>query len=170
MRLRTSLAAAGIAAALVLTGCAGGGSGTDDDSSGTVALTIAKPDGAITTESNNPYLGDSSAAKYAYRMVMFEPLALVNPTGDLGTTPWLAESVTWNDDFTQLTAVARSGVKWSDGEDFTADDIAFSFNQVLDGKLNDTNALDLKSVNVDGDTVTIDFNSSKFTQQARVLH
>jgi peptide/nickel transport system substrate-binding protein len=170
MRLRTSLAAAGIAAALVLTGCAGGGSGTDDDSSGTVALTIAKPDGAITTESNNPYLGDSSAAKYAYRMVMFESLALVNPTGDLGTTPWLAESVTWNDDFTQLTAVARSGVKWSDGEDFTADDIAFSFNQVLDGKLNDTNALDLKSVNVDGDTVTIDFNSSKFTQQARVLH
>ena len=170
MRLRTSLAAAGIAAALVLTGCAGGGSGTDDDSSGTVALTIAKPDGAITTESNNPYLGDSSAAKYAYRMVMFEPLALVNPTGDLGTTPWLAESVTWNDDFTQLTAVARSGVKWSDGEDFTADDIAFSFNQVLDGKLNDTNALDLKSVNVDGDTVTIDFNSSKYTQQARVLH
>ena len=170
MRLRTSLAAAGIAAALVLTGCAGGGADTDDDSSGTVALTIAKPDGAITTESNNPYLGDSSAAKYSYRMVMFEPLALVNPTGDLGTTPWLAESVTWNDDFTQLTAVARSGVKWSDGEDFTADDIAFSFNQVLDGKLNDTNALDLKSVNVDGDTVTIDFNSSKFTQQARVLH
>ena len=103
MRLRTSLAAAGIAAALVLTGCAGGGSGTDDDSSGTVALTIAKPDGAITTESNNPYLGDSSASKYAYGKVIFESLALVNPTGDLGTTPWLAESVTWNDDFTQLT-------------------------------------------------------------------
>ena len=38
---------------------------TDDDSSGTAALTIAKPDGAITTESNNPYLGDSSAAKYS---------------------------------------------------------------------------------------------------------
>lgn len=167
MRLRTTLAAAGIAAALVLTGCAGGGA---DDSSGSAALTIAKPDGAITTESNNPYLGDSSAAKYAYRMVIFESLALVNPTGDLGTTPWLAESVEWNDDYTQLTAVARSGVKWSDGEDFTADDIAFSFNQVLDGKLNDTNALDLKSVMVDGDTVTIDFNSSKFTQQARVLH
>ena len=170
MRLRTSLAAAGIAAALVLTGCAGGSAETDDDSSGTVALTIAKPDGAITTESNNPYLGDSSASKYSYRMVIFESLALVNPTGDLGTTPWLAESVEWNDDYTQLTAVARSGVKWSDGEDFTADDIAFSFNQVLDGKLNDTNALDIKSVNVDGDTVTIDFNSSKYTQQARVLH
>ncbi|WP_349428146.1 ABC transporter substrate-binding protein [Microbacterium sp. LWS13-1.2] len=168
MRLRTTFAAVGVAAALVLTGCAGGG-GNDADSAG-AALTIAKPDGAITTESNNPYLGDSSASKYAYGKVIFESLALVNPTGDLGTTPWLAESVTWNDDYTQLTAVARSGVTWSDGEEFTADDIAFSFNQVLDGKLNDTNALDIKSVNVDGDTVTIDFNSSKYTQQARVLH
>ncbi|WP_374312875.1 ABC transporter substrate-binding protein [Microbacterium sp.] len=169
MRLRSSLVAVGIAAAIVLTGCAAGSSDTGASEPG-AALTIAKPDGAITTESNNPYLGDSSASKYAYGKVIFESLALVNPTGDLGTTPWLAESVEWNDDYTQLTAVARSGVKWSDGEDFTADDIAFSFNQVLDGKLNDTNALDIKSVSVDGDTVTIDFNSSKYTQQARVLH
>jgi len=172
MRLKTSLAAAGLTAALILTGCAAGGSNTGDqggNASG-AALTIAKPDGAITTESNNPYLGDSSGSKYGYGKVIFESLALVNPTGDLGTTPWLAEEVTWNEDYTQLTAKARAGVTWSDGEDFTADDIAFSFNQVLDGKLNDTNALDLKSVTVDGDTVTIDFNSSKFTQQARVLH
>lgn len=168
MRLRTSLAAVGVAAALLLTGCAGGSG--DNDGAGSAALTIAKPDGAITTESHNPYLGDSSASKYGYGKVIFESLALVNPTGDLNTTPWLAESVEWNEDYTQLTAVARSGVTWSDGEDFTADDIAFSFNQVLDGKLNDTNALDIKSVSVDGDTVTIDFNSSKYTQQARVLH
>ncbi|GAA1922442.1 ABC transporter substrate-binding protein [Microbacterium aoyamense] len=168
MRLRTSLAAAGIATALVLTGCAGGG--TDSSSSDGAALTIAKPDGAISTESNNPYLGDSSASKYGYGKVIFESMALLNPTGDLGTTPWLAEEVTWNDDYTQLTAKARSGVTWSDGEDFTAEDIAFSFQQVLDGKLNDTNAFDLKSVSVDGDTVTLDFNNSKYTQQARVLH
>jgi peptide/nickel transport system substrate-binding protein len=169
MRLRSSLVAVGIAAAVVLTGCAAGGTDSGNSEPG-AALTIAKPDGAITTESNNPYLGDSSAAKYGYGKVIFESLALVNPTGDLGTTPWLAESVEWNDDYTQLTAKARSGVTWSDGEDFTADDIAFSFNQVLEGKLNDTNALDLKAVSVDGDTVTIDFNSSKYTQQARVLH
>ncbi len=169
MRLKSSLVAVGMAAALVLTGCAAGSSDSGNNEPG-AALTIAKPDGAITTESNNPYLGDSSASKYGYGKVIFESLALVNPTGDLGTTPWLAESVEWNDDYTQLTAVAREGVTWSDGEEFTADDIAFSFNQVLEGRLNDTNALDLKSVSVDGSTVTIDFNSSKFTQQGRVLH
>lgn len=168
MKLRSFIVAAGVASALALTGCAGttGGGGSDAGA----ALTIAKPDGAITTESNNPYLGDSSASKYGYAKVIYEPMALLNPTGDLGTTPWLAESVEWNDDYTELTAVARSGVKWSDGEDFTADDIAFSFQEVLDGKLTDTNAFDLDSVSVDGDTVTIAFNSSKYTQQARVLH
>ncbi|GAA3644490.1 ABC transporter substrate-binding protein [Microbacterium awajiense] len=170
MRLRSSLVAVGLAAATVLTGCAAG-DGAESGSEGTGAsLTIAKPDGAITTESNNPYLGDSSASKYGYGKVIFESLALVNPTGDLGTTPWLAESVEWNDDYTALTAVARDGVTWSDGEEFTADDIAFSFTQVLDGTLNDTNALDLKDVSVEGDTVRLDFNSSKYTQQSRVLH
>ena len=168
MKLRSLFVAAGVVTTLVLTGCAGGTGGGGPESG--AALTIAKPDGAITTESHNPYQGESSAAKYGYGKVIFESLALVNPTGDLGTTPWLAESVEWNDDYTQLTAIARSGVNWSDGEAFTADDIAFSFNQVLSGKLADTNALDLAAVNLDGDTVTIEFNSSKYTQQSRVLH
>jgi peptide/nickel transport system substrate-binding protein len=167
MRLRTSLAAVGVAAALVLTGCAGGSG--NDDSAG-AALTIAKPDGAITTESHNPYLGDSSASKYGYAKVIFEPLALVNPTGDLGTTPWLAESVEWNDDYTELTVVPRADVTWSDGEDFTADDIVFTFNMYIDGTLNDTSALNLESATSDGDAVVLKFADSKYTAQARVLH
>jgi peptide/nickel transport system substrate-binding protein len=166
MRLRTPLVAVGIATALVLSGCSAPSS---DDASG-VALTIAKPDGAITTESNNPYLGDSSASKYGYAKVIFEPLALVNPTGDLGTTPWLAESVEWNDDYTQLTVVPRAGVTWSDGTEFTADDIVFTFGQLLDGSLTDTGALNITDVAADGDAVTITFAESKFTAQARVLH
>lgn len=171
MRLRTSLAAVGIAAALVLTGCAGGsGNDSDGDSAGSVALTIAKPDGAITTESHNPYLGDSSASKYGYAKVIFEPLALVNPTGDLGTTPWLAESVEWSDDYTELTVVPRSGVKWSDGTDFTGDDIVFTFDQFLSGKLTDTSGLKYEGATVDGDTITLKFADSKYTSQSRVLH
>lgn len=169
MRLRTSLAAVGVAAALVLTGCAGT-SGADSGSASGAALTIAKPDGAITTESNNPYLGDSSASKYGYAKVIFEPLALVNPTGDLGTTPWLAESVEWNDDYTQLTVVPRTGVTWSDGEDFTGDDIVFTFDMIKSGKLTDTSALNIQDITTDGDAITITFGDSKFIAQSRVLH
>src|SRR5690606_20426506 len=142
MKLRKSVIAVGAIVALsatVLAGCSAGPA--DEGSSSGVALTIAKPDGAITTESHNPFLGDSSASKYGYAKVIFEPLALVNPTGDLGTTPWLAESVEWNDDYTELTVVPRSGVKWSDGTAFTGDDIVFTFDMYLNGTLSDTSGL-----------------------------
>jgi peptide/nickel transport system substrate-binding protein len=168
MRLRTIVVAAGVAATLLLTGCTG--SAAPNSSGSGAALTIAKPDGAITTESHNPYLGESSASKYAYGKVIFEPLALVNPTGDLGTTPWLAESVEWSDDYTQLVVVPRSGVKWSDGTEFTADDIVFTFDMYKTGKLTDGAGLNVTDVAADGDTVTITFGNSKFTAQARVLH
>lgn len=167
MRLRRSLGAVGIAAALALTGCVAGG---NTSSGGGAALTIAKPDGAITTESHNPYLGDSSASKYGYAKVIFEPLALVNPTGDLGTTPWLAESVEWNDDYTELTVVPREGVTWSDGTEFTGDDIVFTFDQFLSGKLTDTSGLNYQGATVDGDAITLKFGDSKYVSQARVLH
>ncbi|MFC9919625.1 ABC transporter substrate-binding protein [Agromyces binzhouensis] len=169
MRLSTSLGAVGIAATLVLTGCAGANTDSTPAESG-AALTIAKPDGAITTESHNPYLGDSSASKYGYAKVIFEPLALVNPTGDLGTTPWLAESVEWNDDYTELTVVPRSGVKWSDGTEFTGDDIVFTFDQFLTGRLADTSGLKYEGATVDGDAITLKFADSKYIAQSRVLH
>ncbi|MBW8764347.1 MAG: ABC transporter substrate-binding protein [Microbacterium sp.] len=162
----TAITALGISA---LAGCSAGGSGGDKPAAG-AALTIAKPDGAITTESHNPYLGDSSASKYGYGKVIFEPLALVNPTGDLKTTPWLAESVEWNDDYTEVTVVPRKGVKWSDGEDFTGDDIVFTFDQYLSGKLSDTSGLNYQGATVDGDAITLKFGDSKYTAQARVLH
>ncbi|MDQ0614315.1 peptide/nickel transport system substrate-binding protein [Microbacterium sp. W4I4] len=163
----TAIAALGVGA---LAGCAPASSDKGDTGTPGAALTIAKPDGAITTESHNPYLGDSSASKYGYAKVIFEPLALVNPTGDLGTTPWLAESVEWNDDYTELTVVPRSGVEWSDGEDFTGDDIVFTFDQFLSGKLSDTSGLKYQGATVDGDKITLKFGDSKYTAQSRVLH
>ncbi|GAA1536925.1 peptide/nickel transport system substrate-binding protein [Microbacterium ginsengiterrae] len=174
MKLSRSLIAISAITALgvgALAGCSSSESSADGGSgSSGAALTIAKPDGAITTESHNPFLGDSSASKYGYAKVIFEPLALVNPTGDLGTTPWLAESVEWNDDYTELTVVPRSGVNWSDGEPFTGDDIVFTFDQYLDGRLADSSGLNYQGATVDGDRITLTFGDSKFTAQSRVLH
>lgn len=170
MKLRKSLIAATAITALgvsALAGCsAGGGSG---DGAGSASLTIAKPDGAITTESNNPFVGDSAASKYGYAKVVFETLALVNQTGDRGTTPWLAESLEWNDDYTQLTVVPRADVTWSDGEPFTADDIVFSFETASIPAL-DTAGLKFEGAEVDGDKVVLSFGDSKYVNQARVLH
>ena len=78
---------------------AGGGKSPE----GGAALTIAKPDGAIATESNNPWIGDSSALTLGYVNAIFGPLALVNVVAEQAVTPWLASEITWADDFKSVT-------------------------------------------------------------------
>lgn len=51
---------------------------------------------------------------------------------DLATVvPNVAKSWSWNKDFTVLTMQLRKGHKWSDGNDFTAEDVAFWYNNML---------------------------------------
>lgn len=45
--------------------------------------------------------------------------------------PWLAESYEYNDDFTAITVKLREGVKWSDGEPFTTEDVVFTYDTLL---------------------------------------
>ncbi|WP_203136949.1 ABC transporter substrate-binding protein [Microbacterium sp. JZ31] len=173
MKKKSLVFAVGLAAAIALSGCAAGGSGTQESVAapeGGAALTIAKPDGAITTESNNPWVGDSSANKLGYKNVVFEPLAIVNPTGSNETTPWLAEKVEWNDDYTQLRITPRTGVTWNDGEEFTADDIVFTFDLIRNTPAFDTGNIQLTDIQKDGDDVVLTFGESKFVKQAQVLN
>lgn len=144
----------------------------DDDAApavGTEPLTIAKPDGAISTENNNPFNGDSAAAKYGYHNILFEKLGIVNFIGDNETTPWLAEDLVWNDDYTELRATPREGVTWSDGEEFTAEDIVFTFEMVSRPEM-DTAALQFEGAEMDGDDVVLSFGESKFVKQGSVLN
>jgi peptide/nickel transport system substrate-binding protein len=174
MRLKASAIALGIATALVLTGCSSTG-GNDDDSTTAsgegAALTIAKPDGAIATESNNPWIGDSSALKLGYVNAIYEPVGIVNvvnPSDEV--RPWLASEITWSEDYTSVTLTTREGVKWSDGTDLTADDIAYSYQILVDTPELNTAALDIKDVAVDGDKVTVTFGTPMFAKQDKVLH
>ncbi|WP_061960826.1 ABC transporter substrate-binding protein [Demequina flava] len=181
MRIKkSSIAAMSMAAVLTLAACSGGDSDpeTSASASGEAApaepgapLTIAKPDGAIATESNNPWVGDASGTKLGYIYAMLEPLAHVNtidPNAEV--TPWLAESIEWSDDYTSVTLTPRAGVKWSDGEDFTAEDIAFTFELILDYPEIDGAAVGLTSVDSDGETVTLSFDAPMFVKQDKVLH
>ena len=64
-----------------------------------------------------------------YTGEMFEGLTSIHPeTGAL--EPELAKSWDMSDDGLTITFHLRQGIKWSDGEPFTADDVVFTFNDL----------------------------------------
>ena len=59
---------------------------------------------------------------------IYEELAYVDSINNSKTTPWLATSWAWTNSNKTLTFTIRKGVKWSDGQPFTANDVLFTFN------------------------------------------
>ena len=58
---------------------------------------------------------------------IYEPLMIYNMAkGEL--VPWLADKYAFSADNKTLTFTLHDGVKWSDGQPFTAQDVAFTFN------------------------------------------
>jgi peptide/nickel transport system substrate-binding protein len=63
-------------------------------------------------------------------MLLYEPLAFYSAFEDK-TTLWLAESFEYSPDYKQLTVKTRPGITWSDGTPFSAEDVAYTFNQLV---------------------------------------
>ena len=85
----------------------------------------------------NPFKGITAAA-YESWALMYDTL-----TGyaaeDFAPEPRLAESWEQSEDGLTWTYKIREGVTFHDGEPLTADDVAYTFNRVMDGKLEKTN-------------------------------
>ena len=76
---------------------------------------------------SNPQLGGN---------IIYEPLAFYSAFADK-TIMWLAESYKYSPDYKELTVKTRSGITWSDGKPFSAEDVAYSLNTLneLGGKV-----------------------------------
>jgi peptide/nickel transport system substrate-binding protein len=61
--------------------------------------------------------------------LFFEPLAYYSAFADKETL-WLAESYQYSPDFKTLTIKTRSGITWSDGKPFSAEDVAYTFTKL----------------------------------------
>ncbi|MCE2572003.1 ABC transporter substrate-binding protein [Motilimonas eburnea] len=72
---------------------------------------------------------------------IYEPLAIYNPMQGGKVHYRLAENIEFNSDATAAVFTLRKGVKWSDGEEFNADDVKFSFDLVKANPALDTRAI-----------------------------
>lgn len=72
---------------------------------------------------------DSSPIGFNYRLNVFDALTELQRDGQMN--PRLAESWTYSDDLTEWTFSLREGVTFHNGAEFTADDVIFTVNRVL---------------------------------------
>jgi peptide/nickel transport system substrate-binding protein len=88
-------------------------------------LVISKEQTSSWTRNFNP-LSPLSSPRWPTMAGIYEPLAVYNSVrGEL--VPWLATSWQFDTASTRLRVTLRTGVQWSDGKPFVADDVAFTF-------------------------------------------
>ena len=103
--------------------------------------------------------------------LIYETLFYFNPLKpiDQEPVPQLGESYEWNEDGTALTVSVRQGVTWTDGEPFTAGDVAFTFNKVSETEaLNDGGTAPTAEATDDA-TVVITYAESSYLEGPNAL-
>ena len=124
-RSRTILAAFAVPL-MVGPGAAATQAGSPRPGGPTVLTAVVGPRQAAFTRSFNPFRNDADS-RWPTWAGIHEPLIICNrATGQF--TPWLATGYTWTADNLKLRFALRGGVRWSDGEPFTARDVAFTFD------------------------------------------
>ncbi len=88
-------------------------------------------------DSANPFTGLSSLAYEAFTLQY--PTLTQYAADDFSIVPGLAESWEESADKKSWTYRLRPGMKWSDGVPITAEDVAYTFNRIIDGKYERTN-------------------------------
>jgi peptide/nickel transport system substrate-binding protein len=167
-RRLTALAAIG----LLLSACSGGGTSSTSSSAEETGptgvptgthkkggqVTIVNVQGQTWPCQFNPFNPSVFLQSQGF---VYEPLVFVNILNNQAETPLLASGYTWSPDGKSIEFTIRDGVKWSDGQPLTADDVAFTFNLLKKSPALDTYALwtgaGLQNVTTAGNKVTLSF-------------
>ena len=132
----------GAVAVLAVAACTSSSSTTSPGSSttsasasskmGTQPLVVETAELSPLTKNFNPLTASASTGWNLHATdLIYEPLFLFNLMQPAqAPVPMLATNYSWSADGKTLTLTTRSGVKWSDGQAFSAADVAFTFNLI----------------------------------------
>ena len=137
---RFTLVAGIIVAAVLVLGMAQGLAAAAADASSSPSASSSARDGKVVlrigtlqdADNLNPFIGYSATAYEVYHL-NYDLLVGYAPNGD--PRPELAKSWTTSDDGLEWTFELQEGVKWQDGEPFTAGDVAFTYNYIIKNEL-----------------------------------
>lgn len=147
----------------------GGGSSTEEPGDGSSPQAPAEPvrggtlTYAVEADTSSPWLPSgmlcAAACHSTVGRTIFEPLAVLGDDGQ--PHPYLLESFTPNDDFTEWTLVVREGILFHDGTPLDADAVAFNLDANRLGALLQATLRPITAVTSDGDrTVTVSIDQS----------
>ena len=89
------------------------------------ALTVSVEQQSAWVRNFNP-LSSAASARWPTSAGIYEPLMIFNDIAGRWE-PWLGTEVAWDDTHLRARVTLREGVRWSDGRDFSARDVAFTF-------------------------------------------
>jgi peptide/nickel transport system substrate-binding protein len=160
------IAAAATTAALTLAGCSDSPSTKTSGTAANTSITVAGNSGNA-TENWNPFLPNALQPTLG---LIYEPLYFFNLATGAAPQPMLATAYKWSPDGKTLTVTTRDGVKWSDGQAFSADDVAYTFDLI--SKTPAINASGIKitsAVASDAHTAVLTFPQKDFAAEPDLL-
>ncbi|HLS13755.1 MAG TPA: ABC transporter substrate-binding protein [Beutenbergiaceae bacterium] len=156
------------ATALILAACGNGGDdeGPGADGADLPPLTV-HASSATTWQANfNPFSANALSGTEGF---LFEPLHLSTPMQPGEPIPWLAEEMEFTGDGSEVTFTLRQDVTWNDGEPLTADDVAFTFELLIDNPGMNTAAIPLAGTEViDDHTVQVELTEPAFAHEGEI--
>ncbi len=154
------------AAGAVLTGLLAAGCGDSNGGGGSSDTLVVYTGQSGAYQANfNPY----SPTKIEGPGSIFEPLFFYNVAAATDPVPRLGTEFSFNEDGTVLSITVREGVKWSDGEDFSADDVAFTFDMLKANQAINTIGFDAVTEVVDAAHLTVTFDEPAFMDAPELL-
>jgi peptide/nickel transport system substrate-binding protein len=127
-------------------------------------LTMESSQETTLTDDFNPFVSTSAANTVGATSLIYEPMLQVDAAKPL-TAPYdfLASSYKWANGGKSIIFTVRTGVKWSNGTPLTPADVAFTYNMLKQYPDTNTNGIPVTGATVSGNTVTVTFSTSQYT-------